>query len=80
MYLLWALEVTVDDFVIVQIFDTRGNLFCPLDQARRWNLILAFSQKVVQRAVGTVLHDDAENWGLGAHAAELYDVGMVELA
>ena len=56
----------MDDLVEVQVVHAAGDARCPVHQEGGGDLA-AGAQHLVQLALGTVLHQDAEAWGLGAH-------------
>ena len=70
----------MDDLVVVKVLHPRSDLLGPVHQSLGRDLVLALAEVVEERAVGAVLHDDAEDGRLGGDAAELDDVGVVELA
>merc|ERR1711971_40462 len=65
--------------MLMRIAHPCRNLLGPFHQLLRRNL-LSLSQKVEERSIRTILHDDTENRCLGANTAELYNVWVVELA
>lgn len=70
----------MNDFVIMQVLDSRGNLLGPLHEPGGRYFVFALSQEVEQGPIGAIFHDNAENRGLRAHAPKLDDVGVVELS
>ena len=44
--LLWAFEIPVNDFVIMEVFHSGCNLFSPIDESHWGYFVGAFPQKV----------------------------------
>lgn len=79
LFLLWTFQVPVYDLVLVEIVHAGGDLLGPLHHLPGRH-VLAVPEHGEERAVRAVLHHDAEHRRLDAHAAELHDVRVVELA
>lgn len=56
---LWTLEIAVNDLVLVEVLHAGSDLHRPVDGEPRRQLVLLPVQIIVQRAIWTVLHDDA---------------------
>ena len=76
--LLGTFEVTVNDLMIMQIFDSRSNLFGPFYKSHRRNFVLSISQKIKKGSIWTIFHDNTEYRGLGTNSSKLYDIMMIE--
>jgi hypothetical protein len=69
-FLLWTLEITMNNLVGVKVMHSRSNLFCPIDKSNWWNFFTILEQ-IVQWTVWAVFHDDTVAWGLCAHTPEI---------
>lgn len=59
----------MDDLVEVQIVHAPSDAHGPVHQQGRMDLP-ACSQHLIQLSLGTVLHEDAVTWSLGANTSE----------
>lgn len=66
-YLLWGLEVSVDDFVEVQVIHASCDAHGPVHQEGGGDFTPR-PQHLVQLALGAVLHQDTVTRSLGAHS------------
>lgn len=64
---LWRLEITMYDFMEMEIIHPTGDSRGPVHEQPRRDLPTS-SQDLIQLSVGTVLHDDAVTRGLSADA------------
>ena len=70
----------MNDLMIMQILDSRGDLFSPLHQFNWRNTLTSFSQIVEKWSIRAILHYNAKNRGLCANPSKLHNVWMVELS
>ena len=71
---LGALQVPVDDLVVVEVLLSGRNLLGPVDQSHGRYFVDTLAEEVEERSVWTELHDDAVARRLGANAAKLREI------
>ena len=64
--LLWTLEISVYNLILMEVVHASGNLLGPVNQFL-WRNLLAFSQQVEQWSVRAILHHYAIDRSLGTH-------------
>lgn len=64
------LQVSMDDFMVMQVLHADGDLLRPRNDSGRRDDLRAFLEDLMQRPIRAELHDYAKNWRLSADSPE----------